>query len=381
MADSWSSSKLTSKKFTFDWNVSDFERTIAVGNGSRDCPLRSPQYTFSIEPKFLKNQEQVPPDRLAWAISGYVDLTFIHVSSWAGRNVGKQLSSQLSFSLNLSGPSGLRLQAKMVLVVSLLNKKGEVNCSKESPVTSIGEDRYYNTSSKIQVSFGFSDTDLRQQLLADGDLKARCELIVYGKVVHTPVRTKPTYNQSLQTDSELGTRLALLREKDVLTDFTLAVGGKEFKVHKVILAAQSPVFRRMFETDMKEKQEGRSVIEDMSTDVAEELLTFMYTGKAPNVETEELFQLADKYEMDHLKPLCEKALFNNLEVENAVTTLMLADLHSADQLKSVCIGFIEDNISDFERMEGWNQLKSKPQYHDLYMQVLETQLPPPTKKT
>ncbi len=365
MADSWSSSKLTSKKFTFDWNVSDFERTIALGS-----LLRSPQYPFSIEPKFLINQKQVPPDRVAWAISGYVDL---RVSSWMGRNVKKQLS----FSLKLSGPSGLsQVQAKMVLVVSLLNKKGEVNHSKESI------DNAFKFNSSIFVSFDVSDTDLRQQLLPDGDLKARFELIVYGKVVHTPVRTKPTYNQSLQSDSELGTRLALLREEEVLTDFTLAIGGKEFKVHKVVLAAQSPVFRRMFETDMKEKQEGRSAIEDMSTDVAEELLTFMYTGKAPNVEemTEELLQLADKYEMDHLKTLCEKALFNNLEVENAVTTLMLADLHGADQLKSVCIGFIEDNISDFEQMEGWNQLKSNPQYHDLYVQVLETQLPPPTKK-
>ena len=38
--------------------------------------------------------------------------------------------------------------------------------------------------------------------------------------------------------------------------------------------------------------------------------------------------------------MCEEALCSNLTVENAADTLILADLHSAEHLKEMCINFI-----------------------------------------
>ena len=48
--------------------------------------------------------------------------------------------------------------------------------------------------------------------------------------------------------------LGELWEQGRYTDVTLVVGGQEIKAHKTILAANSDVFRAMFENNMKEKQ-------------------------------------------------------------------------------------------------------------------------------
>ncbi|XP_052580058.1 speckle-type POZ protein-like isoform X4 [Peromyscus californicus insignis] len=47
-----------------------------------------------------------------------------------------------------------------------------------------------------------------------------------------------------------------------------------------------------------------------------------------------------KYALERLKVMCEEALCSSLSVENVADTLVLADLHSAEQLKAQAIDFI-----------------------------------------
>lgn len=47
-----------------------------------------------------------------------------------------------------------------------------------------------------------------------------------------------------------------------------------------------------------------------------------------------------QYALDRLKVMCEEALCSNLTIENVCEILVLADLHSADQLKTHAIDFI-----------------------------------------
>lgn len=42
--------------------------------------------------------------------------------------------------------------------------------------------------------------------------------------------------------------------------------------------------------------------------------------------------------------MCEEALCNSLSVENVADTLILADLHSAEQLKAQAIDFINRQV-------------------------------------
>ena len=52
-----------------------------------------------------------------------------------------------------------------------------------------------------------------------------------------------------------------------------------------------------------------------------------------------------QYQLERLKLMCEEALCSNLTVENAADTLILADLHSAEHLKEMCINFINRYVT------------------------------------
>ena len=98
----------------------------------------------------------------------------------------------------------------------------------------------------------------------------------------------------------------------------------------------------MFESQMVEGLSNKVNIEDVEPEVMNEVLRFIYTGKTLLIDkmSDLLLAAADKYSLDRLKALCEEALCNNLDVDNAADTLILADLHSAAQLKNQTIEFI-----------------------------------------
>lgn len=136
--------------------------------------------------------------------------------------------------------------------------------------------------------------------------------------------------------------LGNLWENTRFTDCCFFVKGKEFKAHKSVLAARSPVFNAMFEHEMEEYTKNRVEINDLDPEVFKEMMRFVYTGKAPNLDkmADNLLAAADKYALGRLKVMCEEALCSGLSVENVADTLILADLHGAEQLKAQAIDFI-----------------------------------------
>ncbi|XDV13454.1 hypothetical protein PO909_001855 [Leuciscus waleckii] len=169
-------------------------------------------------------------------------------------------------------------------------------------------------------------------------------------------------------DCRLADELGGLWEHSRFTDCSLCVAGQEFQAHKAILAARSPVFSAMFEHEMEESKKRKSQenreemphqretkqmscplylknrveINDVEAEVFKEMMFFIYTGKAPNLDkmADDLLAAADKYALERLKVMCEDALCTSLSVENAAEILILADLHSADQLKTQAVDFI-----------------------------------------
>ena len=160
----------------------------------------------------------------------------------------------------------------------------------------------------------------------------------------------------------------------LLSDFTLAVGEKEFQVHKLILSIRSPVFKRMIECPMAESANSRVEISDFEPEVVEEMIHYIYTGKAPHLNNdymvEPLFNIADKYELLRLKEMCAKVLAKHLDVENAAATLVLAELHNMSKLKTICMNFIGAHLSAVAKTPQWSALKS--QQRGLYAQFLES---------
>ena len=74
-------------------------------------------------------------------------------------------------------------------------------------------------------------------------------------------------------------------------------------------------------------------------------LRFVYSGKLDDVDIEnsdslsELLLLADRYEMDSLKQLCEGELVGRVDSDSALTLLSIADHFNASNLKVFQIEF------------------------------------------
>ena len=59
--------------------------------------------------------------------------------------------------------------------------------------------------------------------------------------------------------------------------------------------------------------------------------------------------------------MCEEALCSNLTTENVASVLMLADMHTATQLKELSIRFCNLNAKEVMETQGWkNMLETQP---------------------
>lgn len=142
------------------------------------------------------------------------------------------------------------------------------------------------------------------------------------------------------------------------SDVILCLGDEKIPAHKVILASKSPVFDKMFSTDMVEAKSNVAKVNNITLDVFQELLRFMYTGKVEKIDklAVDIFKAAHFYQIEHLKLLCENALRKTLTVENAVDFLKLADDHDADCLKDHCFVFIMTHLKTIMKSPSFQDL-------------------------
>jgi len=208
--------------------------------------------------------------------------------------------------------------------------------------------------------------DERHELLPNDTLTIQCKIRVLAcNDVHPtdcasmPIPWVPSCRLKQDLKAILG--------EGLFSDTTLCIQGRDFPVHRAILAGQSTVFRAMFEHDMKESNERRVVIEDMHADTASELLMFLYTGNAPNiaVEAAELMAAAEKYDIPRLKAACEYQLSQKLiglqttnenSIDEAIDLLSDADTYNATQLKKSALFWISRRLKDAMKLDRWSVL-------------------------
>ncbi|XP_022245728.1 protein roadkill-like isoform X2 [Limulus polyphemus] len=215
-------------------------------------------------------------------------------------------------------------------------------------------------------------------LLPDDKLTLYCEVSVVADSVNISGQNNAT--QFKVPECRLSDDLGLLFESQKFSDVILSVNGREFYGHKAILAARSLVFAAMFEHEMEEKKQNRVHITDMDHEVLREMLRFIYTGKSPSLEkmADDLLAAADKYAIERLKVMCEEALSTNLSVETAADVLILADMHSADQLKAHSIDFINIHATDVMETAGFKSMVHRqPHLIAEAFRALATQQVPP----
>lgn len=163
--------------------------------------------------------------------------------------------------------------------------------------------------------------------------------------------------------SPMHDRMIEFLKNETFADVTLKIDGVELKAHKIILAAMSPVFSVMFEnTMMREARENYVIIEDINIDVAQQMLEYIYSNERPTKLDEfliELMAVAQKYQMERLKAMCQESIANKLSTSNAINILAHADFYEAKELKKRVINFIKSHkhlqtSQDFRELEETN---------------------------
>ncbi|OQV23256.1 putative Protein roadkill [Hypsibius exemplaris] len=164
--------------------------------------------------------------------------------------------------------------------------------------------------------------------------------------------------------------LVSVLNRGIYSDVTLDVGKREFNVHKAMLAARSPVFDNMF-SNPDNVTSNHYVITDVTSRGMKELLYFIYTGHIDKTENivEEVLEAAQKYQVSQLQAICESLILRELQVDNAVKTLILAHESKAQQLKEIVLEFIARNFQAVKRTDGWNVLRTS--HTDLYGDIIE----------
>ncbi|XP_055953411.1 speckle-type POZ protein B-like [Argiope bruennichi] len=168
--------------------------------------------------------------------------------------------------------------------------------------------------------------------------------------------------------SILNNNLKSMLDDCSLFDINLRTSSRTYPAHKCILSARSPVFKAMFSNNMKEKMSEWVDIEEFDDDTISLMLQYIYTAEVGELQWESalrLYQASDMYEILSLRNICSFYLKTSLCPSNACETLVLADLHEDDDLKSYVQDFILKDAEHIINSDEWGHLmKFNPKLAD-----------------
>lgn len=129
----------------------------------------------------------------------------------------------------------------------------------------------------------------------------------------------------------------------------------------------------MFEHNLQESATNIVTLSDITPEVFKELLTYIYTGRAPNILAcaGSLLNPAEKYQLHRLKALCERQMSYGLKVENAAESLVLAHTYGADRLKKNALMYVVKHRSEVRETKDWEKVHDS---RELLEELLDTAL-------
>ena len=166
----------------------------------------------------------------------------------------------------------------------------------------------------------------------------------------------------------------------MFSDVVLVVEDQKFHVHRFVLAMWSPVFTKMFSSDFKEKNSEEIPLPDKVAYEIKELLLIIYptvSQKGWNTVTNEncyfLLKLADEYQMDAIKQMCEDFLVKKVTSMSGNTFLNELRFAQAYKLDNLITAIVDKAVHEL-RLDDF---KSHEMYKDdeieqhIYKQIVE----------
>ncbi|XP_044574718.1 speckle-type POZ protein-like [Cotesia glomerata] len=193
------------------------------------------------------------------------------------------------------------------------------------------------------------------ELLVNDSLTIHTEITVNDDARTIPIKDFCSSNFA----NQLANDLEHFYQSKINTDVTFIVGDKKFQAHKIILSSRSPVLAAMFTHDMIEKKTSRVSVEDITSEIFEKFLNYMYTDRVANLDDValDLLKTADMYQIQSLKDICESSLIKSFKLKNFFEIVDLADRYRAETLKEHAIKYVVDGKRDVINTDEFKQLE------------------------
>lgn len=205
-----------------------------------------------------------------------------------------------------------------------------VNRDEKSPDTQPNDYKMPNVSSLWESGH-------LESVLADEDNNTLVlEFVLSLKCTKSASQTAAVYNSSEVYRDMIRSYSKMLHDPE-FADYTFVVKGKEFKVHKAVLAAASPFFVRLFRSKMEESLNNICRVDSIDPEIFEMILKFIYEAKLPEDFKSvgvNLYKAAHYYELERLTKICEREIRSHLTAANALESYKLAYIYELDELKA-----------------------------------------------
>lgn len=262
---------------------------------------------------------------------------------------------------------------------SLTNLSVGNNCLKSLP-----NDLFMHTKRLRRISFEWNELEFLSSRLLNTIPDHQWDLVDFRKnskidQIYWPITgkgLKSIHQMKVAIDSScfptaaksISMNYRKLWEDKKYTDFTILADGKEFSVHKNVLAVQCPFFASLLKTDDKVKASNKYEITVSGYEVVEDFLYCLYTGEIKRVgHSVELFNLAATFNDEELKKEFELIACTNINNDNALKALFIGNAHESVKIIESAFNILKkvlpnDALSDllkFKPNEVGEILKNK----------------------
>lgn len=122
-----------------------------------------------------------------------------------------------------------------------------------------------------------------------------------------------------------------LLDRSKFTDATVKCDGREFHVHRAVLATVSEVFDNMFSSGMQEGVHAVIEIEDSTPEEVQAFIGCVYSGKLPDKSLlPGIWFLANKYLLKDMASTAMQVMLDQMDANSASDVARVLQQHTAD---------------------------------------------------
>ncbi|GBM29071.1 Speckle-type POZ protein B [Araneus ventricosus] len=177
-----------------------------------------------------------------------------------------------------------------------------------------------------------------------------------------PKREAPCQENSADRPGRLKDDFKKLYKQRIHCDIVLCAGNKSIPCHKAILCSRSPVFKAMFDNQMKEALRREVEIPDLDGDNLHRFLMYVYSEELEDMDwiiAKKLLYAANKYEIKSLMRECSYFLKTHLSKSNVCEALEFSDMHQDHSLKTSCQEFVFKHATEVFASKDWKDFTVK----------------------